>query len=493
MLANAFDKTLIRNKLGFDLATDMGLNYISQSEFVDVYYNGVLLGNYLITEPVETGAGRVDITEDDTTTDFMIEIERERFENDVTYIYSKNGIRFAINSPEVPTNNQKSNIENVLLNVEKSLKTYRMSEYSKYIDVDSFVNYYIVSEIFKAVDFNFSSTRFYYKNNKLYAGPIWDLDLSCGNASKRFYKGYYNGDKAYEKLTCTEMKWYGFLIKSDEFVAKVNTRLAAMKNRIANMYMANSLGISQIDKLTSLYAESFARNYDAAGNGGAGWSLTKRYSICDNPLGLEYDNQPATYKGSVDMLRTWLNNRVTYLEGAWKEIHNNGVDGLEATKKGATKVKLSWFIDGVADGVEVYIKKGNGKYKLYKTINGEAEECIVKKIKPGIKYYFKVRTFARSGSDVTYSAFAKVSKKLKISKVKFKKKINNNKVSLSWKKVAGADGYTVYGGKDKKHLKVLKNLKAKKLKFSKKGRKYTGKYVFKVKAFTKSGKKKYYS
>ena len=30
-------------------------------------------------------------------------------------------------------------------------------------------------------DIGFSSTRFYIKNGKLYAGPLWDLDLSSGN------------------------------------------------------------------------------------------------------------------------------------------------------------------------------------------------------------------------------------------------------------------------------------------------------------------------
>ena len=158
VLANAFDKTLIRNKLGLDLADKLGLSYISQSAFVDVYYNDELLGNYLITEPVEAGTNKVDIEETATSTDFMLELERERYEDDVTYINTKNGLRFAINVPEEPTKEQVEGIEAYVKNVETALKTYKFSEYAKYIDVDSFVNYYIISEIFKAVDFNYSST-----------------------------------------------------------------------------------------------------------------------------------------------------------------------------------------------------------------------------------------------------------------------------------------------------------------------------------------------
>jgi hypothetical protein len=129
-----------------------------------------------------------------------------------------------------------SHIETYLKNVETSLKTYKMSEYSKYIDVDSFVNYYIVSEIFKAVDFNYSSTRFYVKDGRMYAGPLWDYDLSSGNASPVFYSGYYNGGVSYKDLYCTQMKWFGYLIKSDEFVTKVNSRLSKMYSTIENMY-----------------------------------------------------------------------------------------------------------------------------------------------------------------------------------------------------------------------------------------------------------------
>ena len=216
VLANAFDKTLMRNALCLELGTKMGLNYISQTGFVDLYYNNQLIGNYLITEPVEAGTGKVEI--DESGNDFLIELERERYESDVTYVQTKNGLRFAINEPEVPTDIQYKNIESYLLKVENALKTNRLSEYSKYIDVDSFINYYIVSEIFKAVDFNYSSTRFYVKDNKMYAGPLWDVDLSSGNASKTFYKDYYEGDISYKKLFCTQMKWYSYLIKSDEFI-----------------------------------------------------------------------------------------------------------------------------------------------------------------------------------------------------------------------------------------------------------------------------------
>lgn len=486
ILANAFDKSLIRNKLGLDLGTTMGLSYTSQSTFCDVYYNGQLLGNYLATEPVDAGTGKVEIDDSETSKDFMLEIERERYESDVTYINTKNGVRFAINVPEEPTAEQKTHITTVSNEVEEALKSKRMSVYSKYIDVDSFVNYYIVSELFKPVDFNYSSTRFYYKDGIMYAGPIWDYDLTSGNAAKSFYTGYYDGNDSYKDLFCTQMKWIGYLMQSDEFVAKVNARFATMKNTITNLYANNSLGNSHINTLTTKYADSFARNYSEAG-----WSLTQRYSVVDNPKGLEYHDPAPTYEGNVALLSTWLKNRMAYLEKEWKDIHNNAVDMLTASKETATSVMLDWFTMGIADGIEIYAKVGNQKSKLYKTINDGTVTYYEAKVKPGVKYTFMVRAFLKSGTQKTYTPFATVSIKLTLGKPAFKIKRKGKKVTLKWKKVKGAEGYVVYGGKKKSKLKKLKVLKGNgKVKFTKKQKK---KYYYKVKAYVKVGKKYYYS
>ena len=490
LLANAFDKTLMRNKLCFDLATDMGLKYISQSKYCDVYFNKEYLGNYLVTEPVEAGKNKVDIATGSDAKDFLIELERERNEDDVTYAYTKSGIRFAINEPETPTEEQYDNVKKVINDVETSLKTYRYSEYSKYIDVDSFVNYYIVSEIFKAVDFNYSSTRFYYKDGKLYAGPIWDVDLSSGNASKKFYSAYYSGDDSYKKLHCLEMKWFRDLSYSDEFVKLVNDRLKAMKLRISNLYEDNSLGNSDIKKLINTYGASFNRNYADVELDGAGWSLTKRYSVADNPIGLELDEHPDTYEGSVALLQEWLKNRVAYLEKEWGSIHNNFISELTAKKKSANKVKLEWFLSGVADGVEVYAKPAGGTNKLIKTIKGDSTWSYTAKIKPGVKYLYSVRSFINVGNEKAYSEFSTVSKKIALAKPVFKAKKKLNKAVVTWKKVTGAEGYVVYAGNSASKLKKLKTLKGNgKVKYTKK----TSKKYFSVKAYVKVGKKYYYS
>lgn len=488
VLANAFDKSLIRNALCFDLADKMGLSYISQHRFVDLYYNDKYVGSYLITEPVDPGSNLVDIEEEGD--DFMLEVEREREEEGVTYIRTQSGIRFAVNVPEEPTGEQTEAIKKKVAEVEKALRTYKYSEYSKYIDVDSFVNYYIVCEIFKAVDFNYSSTRFYMKDGTVYAGPVWDVDLSSGNASTRFYSGYYNNGVSYKNLFCTELKWYEFLFKSDEFVALVNARVKEMLPTIQNMYQTNALGANVIDSLMSSYKPSFLRNYASTEEGGAGWSLTYRYSICDNPrtgIGLEYDSHPDTYEGNVEFLRTWLKNRVDYLQTTWSTYEkNNQVKFLTATKKTNTKVYLSWTRKGVADGTEIYVKAKGGKYQLVKTITNGDTEYTVKKLKPGVKYYFKVRNYINTNNGKLYTDYSSVvSQKTTLNKPKVKITKKGKKVTLKWKKITGVDGYIVYSVSKKGKLKKVKTIKsAKKTKYVIKKAKAKTK-TYKVKAYVK--------
>lgn len=55
----------MRNKLTYDLARDMGLQYAIESAYVDVWLNGGYVGNYLLCEKIEDGKTRVDISAED--------------------------------------------------------------------------------------------------------------------------------------------------------------------------------------------------------------------------------------------------------------------------------------------------------------------------------------------------------------------------------------------------------------------------------------------
>ncbi|MBQ0134941.1 MAG: CotH kinase family protein, partial [Clostridiales bacterium] len=72
LLANAYDKTLIRKALAFDLGAELGLDYTSQYRYVDLYISGQYRGNYMLIEAVDIGADRVNIHP--AANEFLLEV-----------------------------------------------------------------------------------------------------------------------------------------------------------------------------------------------------------------------------------------------------------------------------------------------------------------------------------------------------------------------------------------------------------------------------------
>ena len=73
LLANMYDKTMLRNKLSYDFAADIGMDFVSASEFVELYLNGEYRGCYLLTEALEIGETRVDLLVEEN--EFLLEYE----------------------------------------------------------------------------------------------------------------------------------------------------------------------------------------------------------------------------------------------------------------------------------------------------------------------------------------------------------------------------------------------------------------------------------
>lgn len=306
LLSNPYDKTLMRNKLAYDFALALGISYTSHSEYVDVYVNGKFMGNYLLTESVGVGEDRVDI--DIASHDYLFEFEPwigySNLDAFRTPVY---GILLGYNDRDYPTQDDLDYLNDFFKKAEDALHIRSYDEVSKYYDIDSFVDFYIVNEFFKNVDIGTSSTRFYIKDDMLYAGPVWDMDLSAGNCSATYYTAYNNvtssGDST--KGIYYGAQWLSRLMQIPQFAKKVQTRYKEIQPLIENLTTDNSLGKNRIDRLVSRYGASFTANYDLAG-----WRLDKAYS--------DLDRIPdKTFAANVEYLRTWLIRRNEWLKNYW--------------------------------------------------------------------------------------------------------------------------------------------------------------------------------
>jgi hypothetical protein len=305
LLANCYDKTLIRNQTVFDVADTIGLAYTPNYRVVDVYVNDRLKGTYLLVDSIGVGSTRVDI--DTTNNEFLLELDYNPQDAESKYLYTRlYENKFAINEPELKdlSSEQYAYLRNLLNEAEHALASGDMKEIEKYYDIESMASFYLIQEFFRNVDVNTSSTRFYVKGGKIYGGPVWDFDLSAGNYRQSYYKHMYDDNgECYAGLYATRMPWFGALMEVKEFQTIVYQKFLDMQDVFVNLYEDNVLGENYIDKTIATYRESIDRNH-----GEAGWKPNMVYSR--NYFERTPDN---TYEENVEYYRNWLKDRNEWL------------------------------------------------------------------------------------------------------------------------------------------------------------------------------------
>ena len=314
LISNAYDKTLLRNAIAMEYAETLGLSYVSSARFCKVYVNGTYIGVYLAMEPVSEGKDRVDI--DLSVGDFLIERSRKREEDGVTYLTTNGGLRFEMNEPETPEPAALTAILEKLNGAEAAVQTLDHTVYEEFIDVESFVNFYLFHELFKDIDFAQYSTRYYMKDDVLYAGPPWDLDLSMGNVNANSqewkYWNYHNQDESTDmsgdstRAFWAQKDFYMWLWQDSWFRQQVVDRWAEVRGLTENLYAENELGISRLDAYAQVYQQDFETNYTEAG-----WPLGWAAGNLEN-------KRPAkTWEGNLEILRDWLQRRAAWLDSVW--------------------------------------------------------------------------------------------------------------------------------------------------------------------------------
>ena len=314
LLADPFDKSLLRPILAMEYAQALGIPFTSQVRLCRVWLNGKYRGVYTAIEPVDVKTNRVEIDLD--AGDFLFERNYNdiREEEGVTYLKPNYGLRFELNEPEVPTAEQLDAVKTTLNAIEAAIRTLDHTQYGRYINMDSFVNFYILHEVCKDVDFGHFSTRYYVSGGVLFAGPPWDFDLSMGNVSETYgekvYKRYHNqgeygngsGDST-QNLWNTDKDFYRWLCQDPWFMEQVKLRWQEVRLMTENLATENALGISRIDFYLEKAGDILESNYSEAG-----------WSVSSQGVNLAYDTPAKTYLGNVDILRQWLQKRIAWLD-----------------------------------------------------------------------------------------------------------------------------------------------------------------------------------
>lgn len=301
LIANHMDYSLLRNYIAYTVGTALELEYTTSANFVDVYVNGEYMGVYLICEQIEVGKSRVNIEDslEAEETGYLLELDaRAPAEGvlGVDYFYSNAGAQpYAIKSPDTEdekfTTERVSYIQQYINDSYNALLGTDYSEVCRYIDVDTFVNGYILDELLKTTDVGFSSFYLYKDaGKKLCRGPIWDYDLAIGNSvvadavsTESIYAGAVN-------------PWYARLLTFPEFRSAVGARLSEM-NEVITRTIDNAFSLSDS------YKNSFLRNFSK-------WDILGKYSM-------DYTSREVceieTFDGQLAYLKKWLYKSLAYL------------------------------------------------------------------------------------------------------------------------------------------------------------------------------------
>ncbi len=198
LLANYADKTLIRNYLALTLSAQMQMAFTPVAHFVELFVNGRHDGNYMISDQVEVSSTRVNVESlNNSETDpsvirggYLLEIDlRVRETHEDPYFESKD-FPIVVKYPKEANDAEMKYISDYVKEAETALYGPQFMDpsngFRKYFDEESIIKWYIVNELFKSVDsYGYASIYIYkQRNGKLSFGPVWDFDLSAGNATQ---------------------------------------------------------------------------------------------------------------------------------------------------------------------------------------------------------------------------------------------------------------------------------------------------------------------
>lgn len=294
-LAEFSDKTLIRNTIAFEMGNLSELDYTPQSEFAEVVINGVYSGTYNVSQKVEESDNRVVLGD----TGYLLEIDQlERLDPDDVY-FRTNKFLINIKEPDTEYNSNEFNYVNNLINdFETVLMGPQFADpdlgYAKYIDIDSFIDWYLISEITKNQDSrNFSSIFLnVIPGEKIKMGPLWDFDLAFGNVDYsecEYPTGFWVKDHA----------WFDRLFQDEVFVEKVKERFLYYRDN-------QNLILEKMDYYADQLKWSQFENDQK-------WDLFGNY-VWPNPV--VYDSHQA----EIDHLKKWYVDRMNWLDTAYKGL-----------------------------------------------------------------------------------------------------------------------------------------------------------------------------
>jgi len=231
-------------------------------------------------------------TDDD---EYIVQKEQESFKTAIT----TNRFYFVEPEPDEITAVQKAWLKAHVNGVEAALygPDFRdpVKGYRAFLDVDSFIDHHLIVEVTKNVD-GFRFSTFYSKDRggKIKMEPIWDWNLSFGNANGK--QGWVPQYWLWPQLDDRDYSWFRRLFDDPDFGQRYVDRWAQLRTNL----FASSNVLSRVDELAALLGESQKRNFEK-------WPIL---GLAVNPnmfVGQSYEEE-------IKWMKEWIATRLDWIE-----------------------------------------------------------------------------------------------------------------------------------------------------------------------------------
>ena len=308
LIGNMSDKTLLRNYYTSYLGNEI-YNSVWNPSFRSVHLiiNGTCRGVYLLGEKITIAENRVDIGDiskkGSGNGGFILEVNHRL---DELFNFTTNqGVPISLKDPDEVSLSTQKEITSIVQSAEDALFSDNFSSqqdgWRKYLDENSIIDWFIVNEFTKNNDAVFHTSVFLYYNpatEKLYLGPNWDYDISCGNIN-------HNDNNNPNGWWITNAPWVSRLIKDSLFVENLNRRWDSSKSKV--YYSINTWIPAQATSLENAANINFKK-----------WKILGEYSW-PNTNGFE---ERTTYQSEIKYLIDWLNTRYVFFDTALDDLVN---------------------------------------------------------------------------------------------------------------------------------------------------------------------------
>lgn len=315
------DKTLMRNYMCMNLSAEVMGTWVPDTRFCEVILDGEYQGVYLLMETIGVEENRLDLREyepGDPVLSYLVRIEPytnpgKVLDNFSHYSYRMEpGRHLELLYPGVAnqTRQVREYVQADYNEAERMLYSVEMLDgsgsWQQELDMESFVNYYILMEFFGIND-TFGASTYFYRDarGKLAIGPVWDYN----NAFDNFLRPISS-----QEFLLSQRGWYAKLTQDREFVEQVISRYRQLRRGV----LSEERLVAYEKEIEAWLGSAVDRNFSVWGWTFDPEQLSSRERQRPDPATGEtlQEANPSSYKEAVAWMMDYIIGR-----GRWMDEH----------------------------------------------------------------------------------------------------------------------------------------------------------------------------